>query len=81
MDHETEAASCGERLTVRCDFCGEVYLTDNPLRPSCDECERKLREAFDVAMSFGDSITDEEAERIEMCRLMYEVEMERRASR
>ena len=33
---------------------------------------------FDVAMSFGDSITDEEAERIEMCRLMYEVEMESR---
>jgi len=50
MDHETEAASCGERLTVRCDFCGEVYLTDNPLRPSCDECEA----AKDLVLIPGD---------------------------
>ena len=52
MDHETEAASCGERLTVRCDYCGEVYLTDNPLHPSCDVCEAARRHA----MSQSDSM-------------------------
>lgn len=55
MDHETEAASCGERLSVRCDFCGEVFLADNPLRPSCDECEAELREAVkDLVLIPGD---------------------------
>lgn len=56
MDHETEAASCGERLTVRCDFCGEVYLTDNPLHPSCDECEAAMHKAADdIVLIPGDN--------------------------
>lgn len=63
--------NCPQRLPVRCDYCGEVYLADNPLRPSCDECEVEMRAAFMASLN---EIPDDEADR-------YEVEMERRASR
>lgn len=81
MDTNPAADGCLQRLPVRCDYCGEVYLSDHPLRPSCDECEVEMRAQFNDSLAL--LIPDDEASRYEaeMERMADEAEREWRATR